>query len=43
VDQASGDWVFNLDPDERLPELLVMEIEETLENNDFEIFSKLYR
>ena len=32
VDQASGDWVFYLDPDERLPELLVMEIEETLEN-----------
>ena len=32
VDQASGDWVFYLDPDERLPELLVMEIEKTLEN-----------
>ena len=32
MEQASGDWIFYVDPDERLPELLVMEIEETLEN-----------
>ena len=32
VDQSSGDWVFYPDPDERLPELLAMEIEKTLEN-----------
>ncbi|MBC8259571.1 MAG: glycosyltransferase family 2 protein [SAR324 cluster bacterium] len=32
LEQATGDWVFYVDPDERLPELLVKEIEALLEN-----------
>ena len=39
VEQATVDWVFYLDPDERLPELLVKEIEEVLENTGNAAFS----
>ena len=28
MEQATGDWIFYLDPDERLPELLESEIKE---------------
>ena len=34
IEQATLDWVFYLDPDERLPDLLVKEIEKVLENKE---------
>ena len=39
IEQATADWIFYLDPDERLPKLLVKEIEEVLENTDNTAFS----
>ena len=30
MEQASGDWVFYVDPDERIPEILVSEIEKVI-------------
>ena len=38
VEQTTVDWVFYLDPDERLPELLVKEIEEVPENTSYTAF-----
>ena len=34
MEQASGDWVFYVDPDERLPENLVEEIEKVIQATD---------
>jgi glycosyltransferase involved in cell wall biosynthesis len=31
IEQASGDWVFYVDPDERIPEILVSEIEKVIQ------------
>ena len=31
MEQATGDWVFYVDPDERLPEFLVAEIETVIQ------------
>ncbi|MDE0792520.1 MAG: glycosyltransferase family 2 protein [SAR324 cluster bacterium] len=31
MEQASGDWVFYVDPDERIPEILVSEIEKVIQ------------
>ena len=31
MEQASGDWIFYVDPDERIPELLVSEIEKVIQ------------
>ena len=38
MEQATGDWIFYVDPDERLPELLVREIEEILEKTTHAAF-----
>ena len=32
MEQASGDWVFYVDPDERIPEILVEEIEKVIQD-----------
>ena len=31
MEQASGDWVFYVDPDERIPKILVLEIEKVIQ------------
>ena len=31
MEQASGDWIFYVDPDERIPEILVSEIEKVIQ------------
>ena len=38
MEQATEDWIFYVDPDERLPELLVKEIEEMLEKTTHTAF-----
>ena len=32
MEQANGDWVFYVDPDERIPEILVSEIEKVIQD-----------
>lgn len=38
IDATSGDWIFSLDSDERIPEKLANEIQDAIKQNQYDVF-----